>query len=358
MLAPDKVRYENGVKINEKIIPDFAKATKAIASWVPKGGKMKPGLKMNSIGVTIHNTGDLVNVYDDAEQYTRATWPNCAMAGVAVHYYVDDVCAWQNLEEDEQGWHAADGFGPGNTQTIAIECIMDGSGSKEDLGARDNAARLAAAILRRHGWTIDNLYTHNHWMGQPDKIVYGVRKNCPIYLLPKWDEFKNLVNFYLKNGNKEAPVVTTPVTKPVSVPTASLTFNDIKVGDILHFKGTEQYVASGSIKGVSAKPGKVKVTKKYVEISKHPILVRSVDDSGKFISGVFGWVDIKDLELEIKLPYLVRVIVDTKIYSNSSDKNVAGTIKKGTYTIIQQENGFGLLKSKAGWIPLSDTEKI
>jgi len=354
MLTPDKVRYENGVKINEKIIPDSARASRAIASWVPKGGKMKPGLKMKPIGVTMHNTNDLAKIHDDAEQYTRATWPNCNMAGVAVHYYVDDTCAWQNLEEDEQGWHAADGFGPGNTQTIAIECIMDGSGSKEDLGARDNAARLAASILKRHGWTIDNLYTHNHWMGQPDKIAYGVRKNCPIFLLPKWEEFKNLVKFYLQNGNKEAPVET---QKPASA-TSGLTFNDIKVGDILNFKGTEQYVASGLTQGIPAKPGKVKVTKKYVEVAKHPILVRSVDDSGKFISGVFGWVNIEDLELDIKLPYLVRVTADTKIYSDSSDKNVAAIIKKGTYTIIQQENGFGLLKSKAGWIPFSDTEKI
>ena len=40
----------------------------------------------------------------------------------------------QNLEDTEVGWHAGDGgSGPGNGTTIAIEIIMDGSGSKEAL---------------------------------------------------------------------------------------------------------------------------------------------------------------------------------------------------------------------------------
>ena len=30
-------------------------------------------------GVTIHNTNDLQNVEEDAEQYTRAPWPNANM---------------------------------------------------------------------------------------------------------------------------------------------------------------------------------------------------------------------------------------------------------------------------------------
>ena len=103
MLKPDRIYYMNGVKINEKIIPDNARANRKIASWVGAGDPMKPGYKMNPIGVTIHNTDDLANVNDDAEQYTRATWPNCNMSGVVVHLYVDELGAWQNLRFDESG---------------------------------------------------------------------------------------------------------------------------------------------------------------------------------------------------------------------------------------------------------------
>ncbi len=354
MLTPDNVRYENGVKICEKIIPDNARATKYVASYVPMGGKMKPCVAMKPIGVTIHNTGDLKNVNDDAEQYTRATWPNCNMGGVVVHYYVDDIGAWQNLRENEAGWHASDGDGDGNRRTIAIECIMSGTTGVENLKARDNAARLIASILDRYNWTIDNLYTHNHWKGKPDKIVNDGKKNCPIYLLPNYDDFKELIKSYMKKNE-----VSNPNTGADS--NDEITYEDIEVGDIFEFVGDKQYVAANIVKGVKANPGKIKVTKKYLKNSKHPILARSIDDSGKFILGVYGWIDIKDLKPEVKLPYLVRIIADRlNIRSGPGDEyNIVGSIKdKGIYTIIEQKNGYGRLKSKVGWISLSYTKKL
>ena len=193
-LTPDATRTECGLVINEKIIPWGAK-------WPKDSGKYKKGQKFKAdkrlsggtgkvAGVTIHNTNDLENVEEDAEQYTRATWPNANMNDARVHYYVDDINAWQNLEDTEVGWHAGDGSGPGNGTTIAIEIIMDGSGSKEDLGAEANGVILAALLLKKYGLTVEQLYTHNHWMGHPDAIVQGARKNCPLYILPHWEQFK------------------------------------------------------------------------------------------------------------------------------------------------------------------------
>lgn len=193
-LTPDATRTECGLVINEKIIPWGAK-------WPKDSGKYKKGQKFKAdkrlsggtgkvAGVTIHNTNDLENVEEDAEQYTRATWPNANMNDARVHYYVDDINAWQNLEDTEVGWHAGDGSGPGNGTTIAIEIIMDGTGSKEDLGAEANGVILAALLLKKYGLTVEQLYTHNHWMGHPDAIVQGARKNCPLYILPHWEQFK------------------------------------------------------------------------------------------------------------------------------------------------------------------------
>ncbi|MCI9456880.1 MAG: hypothetical protein HFE44_07875 [Oscillospiraceae bacterium] len=86
MLKPDKTRTENGVTVHEKLIPDSARANKYCASWCKQGEPMKPcrPLSYGMTGVTIHNTQDLPGVEDDAEQYTRATWPNCNMGGVVV----------------------------------------------------------------------------------------------------------------------------------------------------------------------------------------------------------------------------------------------------------------------------------
>lgn len=196
-LTPDATRTEYGLVINEKIIPWGAVWPKDSGNY-KKGQKYKADRRLSGgtgkvAGITIHNTNDLPNVEEDAEQYTRATWPNANMNDARVHYYVDDVNAWQNLEDTEVGWHAGDGSGPGNGTTISIEIIMDGSGSKEDLGAEENGALLAAILLKKYGLTTEQLYTHNHWMGQPDEIVPKARKNCPLYILPHWEQFKEKV---------------------------------------------------------------------------------------------------------------------------------------------------------------------
>ena len=199
-LSPDNVRYDNGVKICEKLIPDSAvwnrDYTEAGYTY-RKGTQYKANRALSAInGVTIHNTGRIKvpSGTTMAEQYTRATYPNCNMGSVRVHYYVDENEAWQNLDESEVGWHAADGnYGPGNSTTIAIEIIMDGSGSKEDLKAEENGVLLAALLLKKHGLSVNELYTHNHWMGHPDSIVQGARKNCPLYILPHWAQFKQKV---------------------------------------------------------------------------------------------------------------------------------------------------------------------
>lgn len=56
-------------------------------------------------------------------------------------------------------------------------------------------------------------------------------------------------------------------------------------------------------------------------------------------------------------PYLVKVTVDELNIRKGAGTNyaVVGCIKdKGTYTIIEEQNGWGLLKSKSGWISVSD----
>ena len=102
-LTPDATRTEHGLVINEKIIPWGAVWPKDSGAY-KKGAQYKADRLLSGgtgkvKGVTIHNTNDLKNVEEDAEQYTRATWPNANMNDARVHYYVDDINAWQNLRE-------------------------------------------------------------------------------------------------------------------------------------------------------------------------------------------------------------------------------------------------------------------
>ena len=197
-LNPDNTFTINGVLVKEYLLTEHN----------PNNIDMPiVSLPSSPIGVTIHNTDWITTLEctNPSEQYTRAT-VNGNMKDVRVHYYVDNVCAWQNLPLTLSGWHAADGSGDGNRKTIAIECIMSGGYSGKDQKSEDNAARLAAYILYKYNLTINNLYTHTHWLNVRDGIVGDVdylntSKNpykwCPLYILPHWSKFKNKVQKYL-----------------------------------------------------------------------------------------------------------------------------------------------------------------
>lgn len=202
-LTPDKTRVEHGLTIHEKIIPWGAVWTKNYGKYT-KGTKYKADRLLSggtgkAAGVTIHNTDGGAN----AETYTRATYPNQNMKDSRVHYYVDDVEAWQNLLETEVGWHAGDGRGDGNETTISIEIIMRGSAIKSDEASEDNGAKLAAILLVRHGLSIDKLYKHKDWSG----------KQCPLYIIPHWDAFKAKVQAYMAQfAGSSGGTVQQPIT--------------------------------------------------------------------------------------------------------------------------------------------------
>lgn len=184
ILKPDKTTTLGGVTVNEYLLTKH-NSNKIDMPSVSMEGRI--------IGVTIHNTPWITTAAGTtpAEQYTRAT-VNGNMNDVRVHYYVDNTCAWQNLPLTLSGRHAADGSGNGNRRTIAIECIMSSAYNANDQKSEDNAARLAAALLKKYKMSIDCLYTHNHWYS---------RKYCPAYILPHWAEFKKKVQSYLNSGS-------------------------------------------------------------------------------------------------------------------------------------------------------------
>ena len=237
LLTPNATYQMLGVTINEKIIPDgtrWTDASKAKAAGFSANALYKAQQLLCGTGkakfVSIHNTNDLANVHDDGEQYTRATWPNQNMDSARVHFFVDDVCAWQNLKAgtglcaaDPEGsaevsWHAGDGSiaDGGNMTSLSIEIIM-GDTAEHDAKARDNGARVAAWLLWKHGLTVDNLVTHTYWVNKlagktfadvdtqcTNPISGG--KWCPTYIFgsgvageakKNWLAFKAVVAGYL-----------------------------------------------------------------------------------------------------------------------------------------------------------------
>lgn len=250
LLKPNTTYTMIGVPVNEKIIPDgtvWKDAAKAKNAGFSAGSLYKKQKKLSGDTgkvqfVTIHNTNDLGGVYDDGEQYTRATY-NENMGSSRVHLYVDDVCAWQNLKAGtglcsadpvgsaEVSWHSGDGSvsDGGNMTSLSIEVIMNDT-ADHDAKAKDNGARVAAWLLWKHGLTVASLVTHTYWVNksagkkfadvdeQCCNLISG-KKWCPAYIfgstneataLKNWKAFKALVKKYLDELNGAKPETNNP----------------------------------------------------------------------------------------------------------------------------------------------------
>lgn len=183
-LIPDSIYNILDLTVNVKKIPFGTKWNKNCCGF-KKGDLYKADRLMTDgtgkiLGITIHNTGNGA----DAETYTRATF-NQNMNTSRVHFYVDTKEAWQNLEENEVGWHAGTGDRSlGNDSYLAIEIIMGSEKGESDRKAEENGALLTAHLLLKYGLSLSDVVTHKHWSG----------KNCPKYILPHWDSFLSLVS--------------------------------------------------------------------------------------------------------------------------------------------------------------------
>lgn len=117
------------------------------------------------------------------------------------HYQVDDKEVIQSYPDKVQCWHAGDGRGKGNLESIAIEiCVNSDSDFKK---AVENTVELVQHLLIKHHIPLSNVVQHNHWSG----------KDCPHNLRSgskgvNWATFIKLVKS-ISSGN-ETIIVTQP----------------------------------------------------------------------------------------------------------------------------------------------------
>lgn len=310
-----------------------------------KGGKVRPGDVRQKKWIVIHETG---NSSKGADAKNHSTYlKNLAKANttyVSWHYTVDDHAIYHHIPDNEIAYHASDGRveGGGNMASIGIEICVNSDGNFDK--ARDNAAWLTAKLLKEHNLTIGAVKQHHDFA--PDG------KNCPQTIRDKglWNNFLQAVQKYYGVTNSSSSSNTTNTIVPV-----------FKVGQVVQFNGTKHYKSSDAIQGYICKPGKVKVNNVYrVGKSRHPYMVIAVSGGG---STAYGWVDATDLqEIAVKtfMPYTVRVTANVlNVRSGPGTRyKVTTSIKKNeVYTVVEEKNGWGKLKSGAGWISLKYAKK-
>lgn len=173
---------------------------------------LRPGVNGYGTGnkkqyLTIHQTG---NTKKGANAKMHANLQS-GVYGASWHWQVDDKEAIQSFEHNASLWHASDGRGNGNLNSIAIEgCINEDGNYSQTV---KNMAELAAKILKDEGIPIGNMKQHNHWDTKS-------RKNCPAQIRAgkdgiTWNKFVQMVQDNL-NGKSSKPVVTSSKPKSVS----------------------------------------------------------------------------------------------------------------------------------------------
>jgi N-acetylmuramoyl-L-alanine amidase CwlA len=144
---------------------------------LPQNAPNVPGRTMTPTYITVHNTAN-TSPGANAEMHKNYQHNGSGGRQVSWHYTVDDTEIWQTLEDFQQGWHAGDGSGSGNTRSIGIEICENSDGNFNR--AVENAQWLINQLMGSHNISLGNVVSHSHWSG----------KYCPRKLLPTWDNFK------------------------------------------------------------------------------------------------------------------------------------------------------------------------
>ena len=265
--------------------------------------------------IVVHNTAN------DATADNEVAYMIGNKNQVSFHYAVDNQEVVQGIPITRNTWHAGDGNGEGNRKGISIEICYSKSGGTRFDQAEKNAAHFIATLLRERGWGIEKVKKHQDFSN----------KYCPHRTLDKgWNGFIQMIKSYLN----DIPVVSS---------------SGFIVGEKVRVKESATQYATGQELAWFVKGSIYEVTK--------------VAGDKLLLSDIISWVWIDDVEkvsantvVATTQSFLVEIICDELNIRQKADFNskIVGTVKRGeVYTIIQEENGLGKLKSGVGYISLN-----
>lgn len=260
---------------------------------------------------------------------------------VSFHIAVDETQAIQGLPFDRNSWSCGDGgSGTGNRKSISVEiCRPTHTDKSLYTQAEENAVYVVARLLYANNLSIEKLKKHQDW----------ANKTCPNVLIKEgcWNEFKERVNTVLKaiNNGECSPELSSGTT---TVTTANVV-TGYNVGEKVRVKESATQYATGQALAWFVKGSIYEVTK--------------VAGDKLLLSDIISWVWVDDVEkvsantvIATAYPFLVEIICDELNIRQKADFNskVVGTVKRGeVYTIIEEENGLGKLKSGVGYISMN-----
>lgn len=284
--------------------------------------------------IVMHYTG---NSKDTA--WANANYFQSANRNASAHFFVDDSAIYQSVELRDTAWHCGGSTyyhkSCRNSNAIGIEMCCTAGNYTISAKTIKNSAYLCAYLCKQLGIKASQVDTYvlRHY-----DITH---KKCPAQMVDSsptedkdWTAFKKQVKTILNSGSS---IGTTTTTTPAAPTTKELyrvrkTWKDAK----------SQVGAYSSL--VNAKVACDKAGKGY----------EVYDSKGNV---VYPKATVCAPAFK---PYVVIVNTDILNVRAGAGTNykIATQVKKGeAYTIVAESNGWGKLKSGAGWIKLSYTKK-
>ena len=304
--------------------------------------------------ITIHNTANSASA--DAEVRYMISNNN----QVSYHVCVDEKEVIQAIPFNRNAWHAGDGAsGTGNRKSIGIEIARSTGDANLFEQAERNCAAYVAKLLKERGWGIDRVKRHKDWSG----------KNCPHKTMEKgWQRFLNMIQAELNKLNGASQ----PKPQP-SQPSPQPSTGKFKVGnygkkvvttDNLNVRRSRN---AGSELLITIPKGTT-IQVNYIMYQDNSVAPKGDLWGGVTYKGATGFINLKYVKPVTAtttsgktVNYRVRITADSlnvRKEPNASAK-ITTTVKKGNvFTIVEEKNGWGKLKSGAGWINLSYTKKL
>lgn len=270
----------------------------------------------------------------------------------SAHYFVDNNSIYQVVEDYHGAWHI------GNTKTeannlnsIGIEMCCSG-GYQISEKTEQNTIELVKYLMNKYNVPIQNVRTH------AEVTKYG--KICPNWSDNNWSRWNNFKNKLTGNISNSQPVEE-PVEKPIN--------STFKVGEYAGYVETTDSLnirktrnPSSAIVGSIPKGTKVRVT--YIMYQDNSTSVKGSLWGSVYSNHGNGFINmeyVKSCDNNVPsndVSYVVKILVDSlNIRKEASfDSAIVGTLKKGdAYTIVEEKNGLGLIKSRKGWISLGNS---
>ena len=300
--------------------------------------------------ITIHNTSNNAS----AENEVKYMISNNNQT--SYHVAVDDKYVIQAIPFNRNAWHAGDGAnGTGNRKSIGIEICYSTGNIETFKKAEANCAKYVATLLKQYGWTTSRVKRHKDWSG----------KNCPHKTMELgWDRFVKMIQKELDilNGKTTAAKPTTSTSTTFKVGNYG---KNVVTTDNLNVRRTRN--AKSELLITIPKGTTIRVN--YIMYQDNSVAPKGDLWGGVTYKGATGFINLKYVKPYVEpttgtsktVSYRVRITADSlnvRAGAGVSYKVTTTVKKNNVFTIVEEKNGWGKLKSGAGWINLSYTTKL